>query len=166
MAKNKLKKLLATSLFFSICIALTLLVMMVLSIVTDYGITIASFGATIFMILSKKKLSRKKIFGAYMLAACIGSIGSVLPTMTSFSIALTGLVSFFAMSFFDLQHAPAVGFAISMVLNKFPFWTDILVSFCIFIIIGMALIVKFYLKDPDALFEIVHIEREKIKWNF
>jgi CBS-domain-containing membrane protein len=166
MVKTRTKKIIATVALLLLGFSIVFFVMMLLSIVTDYGITIASFGATVLMIFSRKTLQHRKIIGAYLLASIIGCIGSMLPTMASFNLALASILSFAVMTLLDVQHAPAIGLAISMALNKFSIWTDIIVAVCIFIIIGMALLLKAYLRDPDRFLKMVNIETEKINWNF
>ena len=61
--KIKVKKSIAVALSLILGISITIFATMLLLNVTDYGITIASFGATLFMVLSSKKLEKKKIYG-------------------------------------------------------------------------------------------------------
>ena len=161
-----MKKELRLVLLVGLCILITILVTMILFNVSDYGITVASYGATVFMLFSKKSISKKKIFGAYFIATIIGFLFSKLPTVTSFNVALATISSFVLMTIFSFQHAPALGVTVAMVLNKFSFLTDIIVLFCIFLILSIAYVLKLYLSNPEKIINFVKIETEKISWNF
>jgi hypothetical protein len=168
MEKNrlKIKKNIAVALSLAFGISVSLFVIMLLFNVTDYGITIASFGATIFMVLSKKNLKKRVLFGSYMVGGLIGFMFSRLSDMTTFNVGLAAVSSVIIMTVLELQHAPAIGMAVAMVLNKFPFWTDVLIILCIFFIIGVTLVLKTFLEDPAKVVNFVEIEEERIKWNF
>ncbi len=161
-----MKKKVRLVLLVGIGLLITTFITMVLFNVSDYGITVASYGATVFMLLSKKNLKTKKIFGAYFIATMIGYLFSRLPTVTAFNVALASISSFIIMTVLSLQHAPALGIAVAMVLNKFSFVTDIIVLLCIFMILGIVYILKTYMNDPDKVNNFVRIETEKINWNF
>jgi len=166
MRKPKVNKSIAVTLSLALGLAIIVFVTMLLFNVTDFGITIASFGATIFMLLSKNNLKKRTIFGSYVVATIIGFIFSNLSDMKSFNLALAAVSSILIMTFLNLQHAPAIGISIAMVLNKFSFWTDFIILFCIFFILAMTILLKIFLKDPTKVITFVDIEEEKIKWKF
>ena len=162
--KKSIKKI-RNYLLLSFGFLLTFFVTMLLFNVTDYGITIAAFGASIFMIITKSRVSHKKIFGSYLVAIVLGYVFSKMPTWTSFNVALTAITSIVAMSMLKFEHAPAIGIGVAMVLNKFTFWTDVIVALCLFFIIGMVILIKNFFSDPDKLLNYIRIENEKINWN-
>jgi hypothetical protein len=139
---------------------------MLLFNVSDYGITIASFGASVFMILSRKKLSKKKVFGAYLLSATIGYLFSRISSLLSLNVALATITSFAAMTFLEFQHAPALGLSMALVMNKFSIWTNIIILLCILFILGMAVVLKTVLQKPDKVLAMLNLDKRKIKWNF
>ena len=161
----KFKKSLAISLFLIIGLCITVLGTVLLFNVTDYGIAIASFGATIFMIISRKKIDKRKIFGAYLVGISVGFIFSKL-SVVFLNAALAAVISVILMTILELQHAPAIGISIAMVLREFSFSTVIIILLCIFGIFGIALMTKLFLKDPQKVLNFVEIEDEKIRWNF
>ncbi len=163
--KIKVKKNIAVFLSLVLGISITVFVAMLLFNVTDYGITIASFGATLFMILSKKKLKKNKIYGSYAVATLIGVIFANLSGMQSLNLALAAVSSVIFMTLLNIQHPPAIGIAVSMVLNQFSIFTDIVVLLCLFFIISMTLILKLFLDNPNKVINFIEIEEEKIKWN-
>jgi CBS-domain-containing membrane protein len=164
--KLRMKKNVAVTLSVILGMSIILFVTMLLFNVTDYGTTIASFGATIFMVLSQSKVSRKKIFGAYIVAALAGYMFSRFSEVTQLNAALAAIASIVLMTMFEFQHAPAIGIALSMVLNKFSFWIDVLVILCIFMILGMTITLKLFLQSPEKMIKFIELEEEKIKWNF
>jgi hypothetical protein len=133
--------------------------------VTDYGITIASFCTTILMVLSSKKTNHKKIFGAYLIASVLGYVFSLIPIATSLNIAFVVLSSIFVMDFFSFQHVPALGMAISFVINNFKFSSYIFLFVSLFGLISLAFVLKYFLKDPETVWNFVEIENDKINWN-
>lgn len=163
--RMKVKKSIAVTLSLVLGFTITLFVTMLLFNVTDYGITIASFGASIFMIFSQKNLTKRKILGAYSLATLIGYIASKIFLSQSFSVALAAVISVILMTVLELQHPPAIGMSVAMVLNKFSFLTDIIVLICLVFILTMVYLLKTFLKDPQKVINFVEIEEEKIKWN-
>jgi hypothetical protein len=165
-SKTKIKK--SFTIFFSIVLVLvtTIFATMYLFNLTDYGVTIASFGTTIFMILSKKGIKKRIIFGSYLIAVILGIVFSELSTVTTLNVALAAISSVILMTIFEFQHAPAIGISIAMVLNKYSFLTDFIVLLCIFIILIMAVILKIFLHNPSKIINFIEIEEEKIKWNF
>ncbi len=163
--KPHVKKFVAVFLPLSLGLAITIFVTMVLFNVTDYGITIASFGATIFMILSKKDINKKAIFGSYFISTLLGFLFSKLSSITSLNVTLAVVSSILAMTLFDLQHPPAIGIAAAMVLNKFSFWIDVLVLIYVFFIIIMTLTLKEFMQNPTKILSFIEIEEEKIKWD-
>ena len=148
------------------CLLISILATILLFNVTDYGITIASFAATVFMVISRKKINTKKIFGSYLLVALLGYIYSVLPTPKLFNVAAVTVSSVLFMILVGLQHAPAIGIAIALVLNNFTFWNNVIIMSCIFLILGISLLLRELLKNPDKISNFVKIETEKIHWNF
>ena len=162
----KVKKSIAVTLSLSLGLAIIIFVTMLLFNVTDYGITIASFGATVFMILSKKKLNKKVIFGSYLLATALGFMFSNLSDIKSLNATLAAVSSIVLMSFLELQHTPAIGMSVAMVLNKFSFWTDFVILFCIFFIIFITIMLKIFMEEPESILTFVNMDEEKIKWNF
>ncbi|MBN2367722.1 HPP family protein [Candidatus Woesearchaeota archaeon] len=164
--KIKVKKHIAVSLAMALGLAVTVFVIMLLFNVTDYGITIASFGASVFMILSRKGISTKKVFGAYLVAVVIGYFASSINFLGNLNVAVAAVTSVILMTLMELQHAPAIGMAVATVLNKFSLSTDIVVVFCIFIILYMTLLLKYVLREPQKVMKFIDIEEEKIKWKF
>ncbi len=165
MKKPKIKKEIAVTLSVLLAITILVFVVMLLFNVTDYGITIASFGATVFMILSRPKLSKKKIFGAYFVSTLMGYVFVRFSISQSADVALAAVSSVVIMTILEFQHAPAIGMSVAMVLNRFPFWVDLVVLLCIFSIIGMTLLLKKFIQQPDKFINFIEIEEEKIKWN-
>ena len=163
--KIKVKKSIAVSLSLILGVSITIFVTMLLLNVTDFGITIASFGATLFMVLSRKDLKKRKIYGSYALATIIGVIFSKISGLQSLDVALAAVSSVIFMTVLNLQHAPAIGIAVSMVLNKFTIFTDVVVLLCLFFIISMTILLKMFLDDPNKVINFIEIEEEKIKWN-
>ena len=163
--KIKVKKSIAVALSLILGISITIFATMLLLNVTDYGITIASFGATLFMVLSSKKLEKKKIYGSYALATVIGVIFGKVYGLQSLNVALAAVSAVIFMTVLNLQHPPAIGIAVSMVLNKFTIFTDIVVLLCLFFIISMTILLKLFLDDPNRAINFIEIEEEKIKWN-
>jgi hypothetical protein len=152
-------------LLFTLGITTVIFVTMLLFNITDYGITIASFGATAFMVLSRNKISKRRIMASYFLATVVGFIFSKFPT-SSLNAALAAVTSFILMTLFSAQHAPALAMSVAVMLNKFSFWTDLLIVLCIFFIIFMAYILKAFWKHPERVLSFVQIESEKIRWDF
>ena len=165
MTTKKAIKKIRNYLLLAFGFILTFFVTMLLFNVTDYGITIAAFGASIFMIISKPRISHKKIFGSYLIAIALGYVFSKIPTWTSFNVALTAISSIVAMSMLKFEHAPAIGIGVAMVLNKFSFWTDVIVALCLFFIIGMAILIKNFFSNPDRVLNYIKIENEKVNWS-
>ncbi len=163
--KIKVKKSIAVALSLILGISITIFVTMLLLNVTDYGITIASFGATLFMVLSSKKIEKRKIYGSYALATVIGVLFSKTSSLQALDVALAAVSSVIFMTVLNLQHPPAIGIAVSMVLNKFSIFTDIVVLLCLFFIISMTFLLKAFLNDPKKVINFIEIEEEKIKWN-
>ncbi len=166
MAKIKIKKSVAVTLSLALGVAVIIFVAMLLLNVSDYGITIASFGATIFMILSKKDIPKKLIFGSYLAAGIAGFAFSNLSEITSLNVALAAVSSIIIMTVLGLQHPPAIGIAAALVLNKFQFWTDLLILAYIFFILGLTLFLKGFIQNPLKAIKFVEIEKDRIKWNF
>lgn len=166
MNQQELKNKLVTYFLILFGFIISIFVTMLLFNVSDYGITIASFGASVFMILSRKNLSKKKIFGAYLLSTFIGFLFSRLSTLSSLNVALATITSFATMTFFDFQHAPALGLSMAMVMNKFSFWTDIIIVLCILFILAMTVVLKTVLQNPDKVLAMFNLDKRKIKWNF
>ena len=163
--KLKIKKPVIVSLAVVLGIAIMIFITMLLFNVTDYGITIASFGATIFMIISKGKFSKRKIFGSYIIATAMGFAFS-RASSSLLNVALAAVTSVILMTFLEFQHAPAIGMSIAMVLNRFSFWTDAIVLVCIFLILSGTIVLKYVILNPKDVINFVEIEEEKIKWNF
>ena len=161
----RIKKSMAVGLSLSIGLAITFFVTVLLFNVTDYGITIASFGGSIFMILSKSSVDKRKIFGAYIVGSSMGYLFSILP-FTSISAALAAISSFALMTLLDFQHPPAIGISIALILNKFSLWTDIIVIGCIFFILSMVIILKIFMQSPERIINFIEIEEEKISFKF
>lgn len=166
MNKEKTYRKIAISLFLGLSLLILIFSVMLLFNVTDYGITIASFGASVFMVLSKKKISYRQIFGSYIIASIIGFIFSKLPISSLFAVATAVVSSVAVMTFLETQHTPAIGISIAMVLNKFSFWTDLIVVLSILTILGIAVMLKSFVKDPKKLLNFVKIETDKINWDF
>ena len=166
MDQKKVYRKIAITLFLVLGLLVVVFAAMLLFNVTDYGITIASFGATVMMILSKKKVENRKIIGAYIAASVIGFIMARVPGSVLFNVAVAGVASVIAMTVLEMQHAPAIGIAIAMVLNNFSFWTDVTIIFSILLIIGMAMILKSFIRNPERILNFVKIETEKINWDF
>jgi len=166
MKKIKVKKPIVVSLSLVLGMAIIIFVTMLLFNVSDYGVTIASFGATIFMVLSKKKISHKAVFGSYLIAAAFGFVFSKLPFVTSLNVALAVICSILTMTLLELQHAPAIGISIAIVLNKFNVWTDVMILFCIFLILSMTLFLKLSLTDPVKALRFIELDEDRIKWKF
>ncbi len=165
MDQNKLKKKLVTYFLIIFGLAISVFVAMLLFNVSDYGITIASFGASVFMILSRNRLSKKKVFGAYIIAMLIGYGFSKLSQIASLNMALATIFSFAAMTLLEFQHAPALGLSMAIVLNKFPFWSDVIIVMCILFILTMAVVLRTVLQNPDKVLELLNLDERKIKWD-
>lgn len=168
-SRLKLNKSVAIGLSLVLGLAILLFVIMLLFNVTDYGITIASFGATIFMILSKKGAKKRTIFGSYFIAIILGFMFSALSDINSLNAGLAAISSIVLMTLLDLQHPPAVGISIAMVLNNFSFATDVIVLMCIFFIISVTMVLKAFLENPHKIMNfisMIEIEEEKINWKF
>ncbi|MBT3720845.1 hypothetical protein HN789_04230 [archaeon] len=163
--QNELKRKLATYFLLAFGFVISGFVIMLLFNVSDYGITIASFGATIFMILSRSNLSKKKVYGSYMLAAAIGFLFSKITTIASLNLTLATVSSFVIMTLLEFQHAPALGLSMAMVLNKFPLMTDIIILCCILFIITMTIVLKVVLQKPEKVLAVFNLDRRKIKWD-
>jgi hypothetical protein len=166
MKKLKVKKPVAVSLSLVLGMIIILFITMLLFNVSDYGITIASFGATIFMVLSKKKISHRMVFGSYLISTAFGFLFSRLSELTSLNVALAVICSIVVMTLLQLQHAPAIGMSIAIVLNKFNAWTDLMILFSIFLILGMTLFLKVSLTDPVKALRFIELDEERIKWKF
>ncbi len=162
---DKLNRRLGLVSLFLLGILTTVFLTMLLFNVTDYGITIASFGATAFMVLARKNVEKRRIFGAYLIATFIGYFFSRFQT-NNFSVALATVASFLAMTFFEVQHPPALAMSVAVILNRFTFWTNILIVLCIFTILFMTITLKAFWKNPNKVLTFLQIEREKINWNF
>ncbi|NTV23419.1 MAG: hypothetical protein HGA85_03525 [Nanoarchaeota archaeon] len=164
--KIKVKKPIAIGLALAIGLVTIIFVTMLIFNLTDFGITIASFVSTVFMILTKKKVSRKQIFGSYLLAGLLGFLFSNISEITSLNVAMAAVSSVLAMTLLGLQHPPAIGMSVALVLNKFSFVTDVFVLFCIIVILGLCILLREFVRDPNAVMKFVEIdEGEKIKWN-
>lgn len=166
MNERELKNKLVTYFLMLFGLAVSVFVIMLLFNVSDYGITIASFGASVFMILSRNNLSKKKVFGAYILSTLIGYLFSRLSSLASLNVALATISAFITMTFFDFQHAPALGISMAMVLNQFNIWKSLTIGFCILFILGMAVVLKTVLQKPDKVLAMLNLDKRKIKWNF
>jgi hypothetical protein len=166
MKKLKVKKPVAVSLSLVLGMVILIFITMLLFNVSDYGITIASFGATIFMVLSKKKISHRIVFGSYMIATVFGFLFSNISEMASLNVALAAIGSIIVMTLLELQHAPAIGMSIAIVLNKFNIWTDLMILFSIFLIFGLTLYLKISLTDPVKALRFIELDEERIKWRF
>jgi hypothetical protein len=166
MRKLKVKKSIAMTLVLALGIAIIVFVTMLLFNLTDYGITLASFAASIFMILSKKDIKKRAIFGSYLVATLMGFMFSNLSQIRTLNVALAAVSSVILMTFLDLQHTPAVGMSISLVLNNFAFMTDILILFCILLILAMTLTLKIIFNNPTKIIRFIEVENDKIEWNF
>jgi len=136
---------------------------MLLFNVTDYGITIASFGATIFMILSDHEIKLKKIFGSYLVATFLGYVFTLIDIKGSASIA--AIASIMVMTYLEFQHTPAIGMTVAMVLNKFPLKIDLIVLISIFVIVAITVILSKFIHTPDVILKHFNFKEEKIKWN-
>ncbi len=136
--KIKVKKSIAVALSLILGISITIFVTMLLLNVTDYGITIATV---------------------------IGVLFSKTSSLQALDVALAAVSSVIFMTVLNLQHPPAIGIAVSMVLNKFSIFTDIVVLLCLFFIISMTFLLKAFLNDPKKVINFIEIEEEKIKWN-
>ena len=165
MTTKKAIKKIRNYLILAFGFILTFFVTVLLFNVTDYGITIAAFAASIFMIITKKRVSHKKIFGSYLVAIALGYLFSQIPTWTSFNVALTAISSIVAMSMLKFEHAPAIGIGVATVLNQFSFWTDVIVALCLFFILGMAILIKNFFANPEKVLNFIKIENEKVDWN-
>lgn len=162
---DDLNKRIGLVLLFVVGLTTIIFVTMLLFNITDYGITIASFGATAFMVLSRSKVSKRRILASYLIATVIGFIFSRFPSST-LNAALAAVSSFVIMTLFSAQHPPALAMSIAVMLNKFSLWTDLLIVLCIFFIIFMAYILKAFWKHPERVLSFVQIETEKIRWDF
>ena len=166
MKKLRVKKPIAVSLSLVLGMTIIVFITMLLFNVSDYGMTIASFGATIFMVLSKKKINNKAVFGSYLTASVFGFMFSMTPFPISLNLALAVVCSILSMTLLEFQHGPAIGISIAMVLNKFNMWTDFMILFCIFLILGMTLFLKVSLTDPVKALKFIELDEDRIKWKF
>ncbi|MEM3374068.1 MAG: HPP family protein [Candidatus Woesearchaeota archaeon] len=166
--KLQINKTIAIALPLIFGLALIIFLTMLIFNVTDYGITIASFGASIFMILSHKSINKKMLYGSYIVGTFVGYLFSTLTTIKSLNVALAAISSILIMTLLDLQHAPAVGISAAIVLNKFSFWVDLLILIYIFFIFTLTWLLKLHITDPNKVLTylpIAEIKEEKIKWN-
>ncbi|MEM4397567.1 MAG: HPP family protein [Candidatus Woesearchaeota archaeon] len=167
--KKRINKKIAILIPLIFSIAIIVFLTMLIFNVTDYGITIASLGASIFMILSNKKINKKVIFGSYIISTVIGFLFSTLTSVKSLNLALAAVSSILIMTLFDMQHAPAIGMSVAIVLNKFSILTDFLILGYIFFIFSLTILLKLHISNPNALLNYLNIgevKEEKIKWNF
>jgi CBS-domain-containing membrane protein len=164
--KLKMKKPVVMGAALFLTLLISLFVTMLLLKITDYGITVASFGATIFMMLSKKKVRNKQIFGAYFVATVTGYLSSRISGHTTLNLALAAVSSIALMTVLEFQHTPAIGIAVAMVLNKFSFLVDFAVLLCILIIISLVLFLRIVMTSPEKISRFIEIEEDRIKWRF
>jgi len=163
--KLRIKKSVLVSFSLFVVLLISVFITMLLFKITDYGITIASFGATIFMALSKDKLKKKKIFGSYIVATFFGYMFSRFTEVATLNVALAAVSSVVLMTLFEFQHAPAIGISVALVLNKFSLLTDLIVLTCILILIALVITLRILIKSPEKVSKYIIIEEQKIKWN-
>lgn len=166
--KINLNKKIAFILPLIFTLSIIILITILIFNVTDYGITIASLAATIFMILSNKSIKKRVIYGSYIVSTFVGFLFSTLSENKALDLTLAVIASIIIMTLFDLQHAPAIGLSVSIVLNKFNLLIDIIILLYIFFIFGLTTLIKLHMSDPYKLIsylKIFEVKEEKINWN-
>ena len=163
--KKKHNKILKQILMIGFGITIFAFILALFFNVTDHGITIASFGATILMVLCSKKANHKKVFGSYLIATVVGFLFSKVPTPASLNIAFATLGSILVMDLVKFQHAPALGIAIAFVMNNFKFSSYLFLVISIFGLLSLAYVLKYFLRDPEKVWNFIEIENDKINWN-
>lgn len=163
-AETKEVKKFKTTVFFISC-ALSLIVgFFVLLKYTNLIIFISLF-LTVLLLLVQTKINIKKIIGGYLMAGLVGYVFSIIPVFTTFNLGFGLVASILAMDYLKFQHAPALGFVISIILNKSSFFADTIIILSLLIIVGVILALKKYYVAPEKAFDFVTIETEKINWN-
>ena len=170
--KNKLLvKLRIWSLFISLLACaffISLAIILLLFDLTDYGISFAAIGASIFMIYTQndhsRKISNKNMFGAYLIAGLSAYICMIFAHDIKVVGALSLLLAIVTMLVLRVVHTPAIGLVLSFVLNKFTLKSIILVLLCIFALIFIAKAIKYVLQNPDRFH--IKIYPYKVKFKF
>jgi len=145
-------------------LAISFFIIVTLFDITDYGISIAAIGASIYVIFSNRKVSYRMLFLAYVVAVASGSIAMLFDLPRNLGCTLAFLLSLFVLFFLNLRHTPAVGFAVSTVLHRFNLGTIFLVLGGIFLLFFIAKSVKNIIANPRRYF--IEIESPKIDFRF
>ena len=117
-------------------------------------IIVASIGATAFIVFTMPKdhpAKSRNVIGGHMVGLLCGSLCALiphsifLPSMLVYSFAV-GL-AFFVMVVIDMEHPPAAGTALGIVINGFSLNASIGVMICAIILSLIRRFAKQYLKD-------------------
>jgi hypothetical protein len=143
-------------------------IMVLLFDLTDYGISFAAIGATIFMVFTTSGNSHsikiKTLFGAYGIAGCISYIAIAVGRGNKIIGALAILLAIGMMIMLKWVHAPAIGFVLSFILNQFRVSIIVAVLFCIFSLIIIAKAIKSLVMNPSRYH--IKIDSNKVEFKF
>ena len=136
--------------------------------ISNFGISIASIAASMFLIYTKSSFGKlKNIIGGYGL----GALSSILILKLNYSLeiqcAIAALITIFFMLIFKVAHASGVSMAISFVLENYNILTIIYITVGIYVLMFITLTHDKILQKRNIL-NINHIRNKdnKIKFNF
>jgi hypothetical protein len=166
MSRNNSKKPIKNIMLIGLGTSVSIIFGLLFYNLSNFGIALISVTISVLLILSKKRINLKKVYGAYAIAIMLGFLLSRLPFNVSINVVISLICAILLMDYASLQHAPALGIAISYVTNKVSFGTMFFISALIFMVFGLIYVLKIYLKNPKKLANIVEIEQEKVQWDF
>lgn len=143
----------------------SLLLIVQLFNITDYGISFATIAASLFFIIKNYKRHHiKSVIVSYVIAGLSAFVALYLNVSLKLEGALAILLTVIFMLLLDFMHAPALGLALSIVLNDFSLGTIFVALLCIFTLFGITIVLKRILSNPSRY--LIEKKPEKIKFNF
>ncbi|MFH0874708.1 MAG: HPP family protein [archaeon] len=158
---NSLKNMAYFGGIIAIILVASFFLLTILLDISDYGISLATIGASIYIIFSdNKNSSYKQLYGAYAIAVACGFAALITKLPKNIECVLAFLLTIFALFMLNIKHTPAVGFAVTAVLNQFKLPIMLLALACIFILFFIAKSAKNIITNPKKYF--IEIENQNI----
>ncbi|MBD3202934.1 hypothetical protein GF327_01460 [Candidatus Woesearchaeota archaeon] len=148
----------------SFLILLSLFIISKLFSITDYGISIATIAASLYVIISESKTgSLKTIFLSYVIAGTCAFIAVYTGLSLNVECGIAALLTLFTIISLDMMHPPSIAISISFVLNQYNLPTITLILIVIFLLFVIAKTLMKIINNPDKFYL---IKKEKINFNF
>jgi len=143
------KKYFFQTILSTFCIFIVLLFMDFI----DEAAVVSSFGATAFIVFAlphSQASSFKKVIGGYSVGILVGfifaSLCSLIPDVDMVVFLALGIgISFFIMVLFDVEHPPAVGMTLGLILDGFNHKTVVIVFSGIALLLFLKTVLKKYM---------------------